>query len=47
YLPEVYASKVIEISRSFNVDAQVVGRVEKSNIRELVIESEFGRFVYS
>ena len=47
YLPEVYASKVIEISRSFDVDAQVVGRVEKSNIRELVIESEFGRFVYS
>ena len=46
YLPEVYASKVIEISRSFNVDAQVVGRVEKSNIRELVIESEFGKFVY-
>lgn len=47
YLPEVYASKVIEISKSFNVNAQVVGRVEKSNIRELVIESEFGRFVYS
>ena len=47
YLPEVYASKVVEISRSFNVDAQVVGRVEKSNVRELVIESEFGRFVYS
>ena len=46
YLPEVYASKVVEISRSFNVDAQVVGRVEKSNVRELVIESEFGKFVY-
>lgn len=47
YLPEVYASKVIEISRSFNVDARVVGRVEKSNVRELVIQSEFGRFVYA
>jgi phosphoribosylformylglycinamidine cyclo-ligase len=46
YLPEVYASKVIEISKLFNVDAQVVGRVEKSNVRELVIESEFGKFVY-
>ncbi len=47
YLPEVYASKVIEISGSFNVDARVVGRVEKSNVRELVIQSEFGRFVYA
>ena len=47
YLPETYASRVIEISRSFNVDAQVVGRVEKSDVRKLVIESEFGRFVYS
>ena len=46
YLPEKYASKVIEISKSFNVDAQVVGRVEKSDVRELIIESEFGRFTY-
>lgn len=46
YLPETYASRVIEISRSFNVDAQVVGRVEKSDVRKLVIESEFGKFVY-
>ncbi|MDO5664628.1 MAG: AIR synthase-related protein [Bacteroidia bacterium] len=47
YLPETYASRVIEISKSFNVDAQIVGRVEKSDVRELVIESEFGKFVYS
>ncbi|MGB4017728.1 AIR synthase related protein [Petrimonas mucosa] len=46
YLPEKYALKVIEISKSFNVDAQVVGRVEKSDVRELIIESEFGRFTY-
>lgn len=46
YLPEAYASRIIEISKSFNVDAQIVGRVEKSNVRELVIESEFGKFVY-
>lgn len=47
YLPEAYASRIIEISKSFNVDAQIVGRVKKSNVRELVIESEFGKFVYS
>lgn len=46
YLPEVFAQQVIDISKSFGVDAQVVGRVEKSDVRELVIESGFGRFLY-
>ncbi|MDO5523505.1 MAG: AIR synthase-related protein, partial [Bacteroidia bacterium] len=47
YLPEQHAQRVIEISKSFGVDAQVVGRVEQSDVRQLVIESEFGKFVYS
>ena len=46
YLPQEYAQEVIDISRSFNIDAQVVGFVEKSEKTELVIESEFGRFEY-
>ncbi|QRX63789.1 phosphoribosylformylglycinamidine cyclo-ligase [Dysgonomonadaceae bacterium zrk40] len=46
YLPEAYVQQVIDISRSFAIDAQVVGRVESSEKRELVIESEKGRFVY-
>lgn len=46
YLPEAYVQQVIDISRSFGIDAQVVGRVESSEKRELVIESEKGRFVY-
>ncbi|WP_298651550.1 AIR synthase related protein [uncultured Proteiniphilum sp.] len=46
YLPPAYAQQVIDISRSFNVDARMVGYVEKSDVRELVIESEFGRFRY-
>lgn len=46
YLPEEFASEVIDISRSFNVDAQIVGYVEKSDNRELIIESEFGSFKY-
>lgn len=46
YLPETYAKEVIEISRSFHVDAQIVGHVEPSHNRELVIESEKGRFLY-
>ncbi len=47
YLPEAYAGQVIDISRSFNVDARIVGHVEKSERRELVIESEAGQFTYS
>lgn len=46
YLSPADAQRVIDISRSFNVDAQIVGYVEKSDVRELVIESEFGQFRY-
>lgn len=46
YLPEEHAQRVIEISKSFHVDARIVGHVEKSHVRELVIESEFGRFKF-
>ncbi len=46
YLSAEYAEEVIGISKSFNIDAQIVGRVEKSDKTELVIESEFGRFEY-
>lgn len=47
YLPEEYAQEVIDISKSFNVDAQVVGRVEQSSVKELRIESEYGVFEYN
>ncbi|MDI3505942.1 MAG: phosphoribosylformylglycinamidine cyclo-ligase [Bacteroidota bacterium] len=46
YLPEEYAQQVIDISNSFDVEAQIVGRVEQSAHRELIIKSEFGTFVY-
>lgn len=46
YLSPAHAQRVIDLSRSFNVDAQVVGHVEESAVRELVIESEFGQFRY-
>ncbi len=42
--PEV-AEQVIEISKSFNIDAQVVGRIEEGS-RSLTIQSEFGTFEY-
>ena len=46
YVSPENAQQVIEISKSFNIDAQIVGHVEKSNKTELTIKSEFGTFEY-
>lgn len=46
YLSKKHANRVIEISKSFNIDAQIVGRVIKSDSKKLTIESEFGQFKY-
>lgn len=46
YVSEETANDIIEISRSFGVDAQIVGRVEASETKKLTIESEFGKFEY-
>ncbi|PRX41051.1 AIR synthase related protein [Salegentibacter salegens] len=43
--PEI-ADEIIAISQSFNVDAQIVGRVEASEEKKLTIKSEFGEFQY-
>ncbi|MCG8581327.1 MAG: AIR synthase-related protein [Bacteroidales bacterium] len=46
YLSPEKADKIIEIAKSFNIDAQVVGRVEAHEGKKLTIESEFGTFEY-
>ncbi len=46
YIPAQYAQEVIEISKSFNIDAKIIGFVEKSDKKELYIESEHGKFIY-
>lgn len=46
YVPEHVAADLIAISESFNVDAQIVGRVESSKEKRLTITSEFGTFEY-
>lgn len=43
--PEI-AEEIISISSSFNVDAQIIGRVEESKNKSLTIKSEFGVFNY-
>ena len=46
YVPAEIANDIIEISKSFGVDAQIVGRVEASENKKLTITSEFGMFEY-
>lgn len=46
YVPEEVAGKIIEISKSFNVEAQIVGRVEASDNKKLTIIGENGTFTY-
>lgn len=46
YLSPEHAEEVIRLSKSFNIDAQVIGRVESSPQKELIIKSEFGEFKY-
>ncbi len=46
YVDENIAAEIIEISKSFNVNAKIVGRVEASQTKKLTIKSEFGEFVY-
>ena len=45
YLAPEDAQQVIDISRSFNIDAQIVGHIEEGP-RSLTIKSEFGTFEY-
>jgi phosphoribosylformylglycinamidine cyclo-ligase len=46
YVPQELADEIISISKSFGVDAQIVGRVEESATKKLTIQSEFGTFTY-
>lgn len=45
YVSPETADKVIEISNSFNIAAQVIGHIEEGN-KSLTIKSEFGEFNY-
>jgi len=47
YVPAAIAEDIIAISKNFNIDAQVIGRVEKSKQKQVTINSEFGEFVYN
>ncbi|MDP1801576.1 MAG: AIR synthase-related protein [Bacteroidota bacterium] len=46
YADAQFAEKIIAISKSFNVDAKIIGRVEKGESKKVTLNTEFGTFVY-
>ncbi len=46
YVPQEIAEDLIQISQSFGIDAQIVGRVEAAETKKLTITSEYGTFHY-
>lgn len=46
YVPKEIAKDLIEISKSFNVEAQIIGYCQKTDGKKVTIQSEFGEFEY-
>jgi phosphoribosylformylglycinamidine cyclo-ligase len=46
YVNPAVAEQIINISHTFNVEAQVVGRVEAASEKKLTLESSYGIFTY-
>jgi len=46
YVDEMFADKIMAISQSFNVEAKIVGRVEKGTGKKVTIQSPYGVFEY-
>jgi phosphoribosylformylglycinamidine cyclo-ligase len=46
YVPAAVADSLIEISKGFGIDAQVIGRVESLDGKQVTVRSEVGEFIY-
>ncbi len=46
YVDQKYAEQIIAISKSFNVDAKIIGHVEAGAVKQVTVESELGKFEY-
>jgi phosphoribosylformylglycinamidine cyclo-ligase len=46
YVNPTVADKIIAISNSFNIEAKIIGKVEKSSEKKLTITSKYGEFSY-
>lgn len=46
YVPAAIAADIIAISKSFNIDAQIIGRVEAAEEKKVTVVAPAGTFVY-
>ena len=46
YVPNEIAEDIIAISKEFNVDAKIIGKVESAENKKLTIKSSFGEYIY-
>jgi len=47
YIEEKYAQQIIDISKSFNIEAKVIGHVESAPKKQLTIKHENSTFIYN
>ncbi len=47
YLPQPIAQQVIDISKNFGIDAQIIGRVESFSSKQVTLRTSHGEFIYS
>jgi phosphoribosylformylglycinamidine cyclo-ligase len=46
YVPETIADDLIEISKGYNIDAQIIGHVDEATQKQVTIQSPYGEFLY-
>ncbi|SHM88996.1 phosphoribosylformylglycinamidine cyclo-ligase [Chitinophaga jiangningensis] len=47
YVPEAIAADIIAISKSFNIDAQIIGRVEAAEQKQVTVKAPSGTYIYN
>jgi phosphoribosylformylglycinamidine cyclo-ligase len=46
YTDEDFAKNIVVLASGFNIDAQIIGRVEESEKKELVIEADGNKLLF-
>jgi phosphoribosylformylglycinamidine cyclo-ligase len=46
YVAEKHAAEIIALSKSFDVDAKVIGRVEDAPSKKVTLKTNFGEYIY-
>ena len=47
FTDSITATSLIDIAKTFNIDAQIIGQVEASDTKELVLQGSFGKELFS